>query len=215
MPEMDGYEAGRRIREDHPDIPLVLFSATMARDISELEGLGFDAFLPKPFDLDQLAELLDTYCERAVSNASVAAAVPQSQASRENASSHPGLSETVATNMRLLEERRPGAVSRIYKRCIDALPGAVDEVEKAWLNENAEHLRTAGHALKSLSSTAGSLQLAGIAAEIEAIGSNAVAGGETCAYDGEQVADLKTAATEAIVLLEGFAASFGPPSEAG
>ena len=53
MPEMDGREALRRMREQ-PDlarIPVVMMSAAFAAD---RVGYRISAFLPKPFDLDHL-----------------------------------------------------------------------------------------------------------------------------------------------------------------
>lgn len=59
MPEMDGREALRRMRAAPglDQIPVVLMSAAFAPD---RVGLCIAAFLPKPFDLD---ELLDTIAD--------------------------------------------------------------------------------------------------------------------------------------------------------
>ena len=59
MPELDGREALReaRARPDLPPVPVVLMSAAVAlgRDDPPV-----DAFLPKPFDLDNLLTLVNS-----------------------------------------------------------------------------------------------------------------------------------------------------------
>ncbi len=60
MPRMDGVSLARELRERHPNLPIVLFSA-------QYDGIDFPSlgvrFLPKPFDLNALlsavAEELD------------------------------------------------------------------------------------------------------------------------------------------------------------
>lgn len=59
IPGINGLELARRLRTRRPDVRLVL---TSAYHLSERQlaraGLGPIAFLPKPFDLDDLTEVL-------------------------------------------------------------------------------------------------------------------------------------------------------------
>ncbi len=64
MPVMDGEEAARILREDrrYDRLPLVAFTAsTLEEKSKKYEEIGFDAFLPKPFKLSQLYDLLEHY----------------------------------------------------------------------------------------------------------------------------------------------------------
>jgi CheY-like chemotaxis protein len=56
MPEMNGYEAMERIREVHPDLPVIAFTASMlaAEERAELARLGFLDVVPKPFAPEEL-----------------------------------------------------------------------------------------------------------------------------------------------------------------
>ena len=57
MPGVDGYEAVRRIREDHgmTDVPIVLLTAhTQDEDEAHGYAQGIVAYLTKPFDPDAL-----------------------------------------------------------------------------------------------------------------------------------------------------------------
>lgn len=62
MPEMDGYEATRLIREFNKTVPVI---ALTADDISEVESKftesGIDGYLSKPIQPDELQELLQEY----------------------------------------------------------------------------------------------------------------------------------------------------------
>ena len=63
MPDLLGSEVIARLKESpsHATIPVILSSAdpTLAR---EATGWGADGFLPKPFELKHLLELIDQYC---------------------------------------------------------------------------------------------------------------------------------------------------------
>ena len=63
MPDMDGYEATRKIRQsDHPEhtsITIIAITANaFAEDIQTALASGMNAHLPKPIDLDVLCQLL-------------------------------------------------------------------------------------------------------------------------------------------------------------
>jgi len=64
MPEMDGLEATRRIRQDLHlnEIPIIALTANiMQHDPQELIRIGMNAYLPKPFDPDQLIRILERF----------------------------------------------------------------------------------------------------------------------------------------------------------
>jgi CheY-like chemotaxis protein len=63
MPEMDGLEATRRIRQDlHLSIPIIALTANiMIEDQQKYLRAGMDAYLPKPFDPDQLYQILHRF----------------------------------------------------------------------------------------------------------------------------------------------------------
>ena len=66
MPEMDGYEAARRIRDLHApwakDIPIVAMTANVFReDIERCMAAGMNAHVGKPLDFDAVLEVLKKY----------------------------------------------------------------------------------------------------------------------------------------------------------
>jgi signal transduction histidine kinase/HAMP domain-containing protein/CheY-like chemotaxis protein len=67
MPEMDGHEATRRIRElpEHRDLPIITLTAkAMREDRAESLAAGASDFITKPVDVDQLLSLLRVWLYR-------------------------------------------------------------------------------------------------------------------------------------------------------
>ncbi|MBK8805808.1 MAG: response regulator [Bacteroidales bacterium] len=59
MPEMDGYEATKLIKQDRPKLPIVAQSAcTTAEDKQKCIAFGFDDFIPKPFSKNDIYNTL-------------------------------------------------------------------------------------------------------------------------------------------------------------
>lgn len=68
MPEMDGYQVARKIREIYRDdghLPIVAVTAfARAEDEAKAMQAGFDAHLPKPLDMARLEQVLISLLER-------------------------------------------------------------------------------------------------------------------------------------------------------
>jgi YesN/AraC family two-component response regulator len=59
MPVHDGMYLMRRLRDQHPGIPIVVMSGyATGETVKEAEALGAAYFLPKPFTPDELADTL-------------------------------------------------------------------------------------------------------------------------------------------------------------
>jgi CheY-like chemotaxis protein len=69
MPEMDGYEAMRKIREEKRfiDLPIIAITAKAMRDDYEkCIAAGANDYLPKPVDLDRLISLMRVWLPKQV-----------------------------------------------------------------------------------------------------------------------------------------------------
>lgn len=56
MPDMDGYTLLEKLREFHPDLPVLAFSG-IAKD-EDIQEYDFDGFLPKPMNMDQFRRVV-------------------------------------------------------------------------------------------------------------------------------------------------------------
>ena len=68
MPEMDGYQAIKEIRQNSatPDIPIIAVTAqAMAGDREKCLEAGADSYISKPIDVDELLKLLNRYLKKA------------------------------------------------------------------------------------------------------------------------------------------------------
>ena len=68
LPDMDGLEALRMVRADArtASIPVVAVTAqAMKGDRERFLQAGFDGYLPKPLDVDELLAAVDQHCGRA------------------------------------------------------------------------------------------------------------------------------------------------------
>ncbi len=60
LPDTDGVELLRRIRETHPDIPVIITTAYVSVEPQlRVLDLAHSAYLIKPFDLDELGAAID------------------------------------------------------------------------------------------------------------------------------------------------------------
>ena len=88
MPEMDGIELARRIRQRHPGLPLVLFSSLGRREMSDNEGL-FSAYLAKPVRQSQLFDTLVSLLAQSAVPRGPAPAAAKPKFDSEMATRHP------------------------------------------------------------------------------------------------------------------------------
>ncbi len=58
MPEMDGITLIRKVRKEHPHLPIVAASGMMGEKVRQVVEAGADAFVSKPFSVARLASAL-------------------------------------------------------------------------------------------------------------------------------------------------------------
>ena len=62
MPDMNGLDATRIIKEVNPDIPVVALSAyAFDENIREAMAAGCDEFMAKPFRVEDLIDMVEKY----------------------------------------------------------------------------------------------------------------------------------------------------------
>lgn len=64
LPGLDGFTVGRRLKSNHPEIPILMLSARTAVD-DKLQGLQFaDDYVTKPFHPEELAARIEVLLRR-------------------------------------------------------------------------------------------------------------------------------------------------------
>ena len=65
MPRIDGHEAMRRIKAKQPALPVVAVTAyAMAGDSERCRAEGFDDYISKPYEIQQLRSLVARLADR-------------------------------------------------------------------------------------------------------------------------------------------------------
>jgi len=153
MPELDGYEAARRLRaiearEGRPRLPILAITAGTPAEIrGDVLAAGMDDVLPKPIGLESLRGALTRWC----------------------GSSDEVVLDAARTSelLRLQTPARPHFVRDLVTRfLLDADP-LVDRLNTAATERDAEELRTAAHALKGSSRNLGAKLLSAVCEALE------------------------------------------------
>ncbi len=174
MPEMDGYEATRRIREEESrlingtrrHVPIIAVTANaMSGDRENCLAAGMDDYLAKPFTRQELVYMLTHWLggERTGE-----APLPPS-VNREISTRDELIDMSVLNDLRMLE--RTGAESvfhDVVSMYLQDSAGFIESLNAAVSTQNAADLREAAHALKSCSGNVGAMGIMSLSAALEA-----------------------------------------------
>ena len=59
LPDIDGLETTRRIKKDHPELPIIAVSAhAFVRDAERAKEAGCDAYISKPYRIGEFTALI-------------------------------------------------------------------------------------------------------------------------------------------------------------
>ena len=177
MPEMDGYEATRRIRALEADahhVPIVAVTANaMQGDREACLACGMDDFLSKPYKQQQLKDIMEHWLQAAA--AADVLGTAQGDGPREAAggepSFDPGVLDTLAEH---LGGDDPSMVNELIDVFLDNTPQLLRDMEAALEAKVSEDLKRAAHTLKSSCASLGAMRLSAMAKDIETAVRNGV-----------------------------------------
>jgi DNA-binding response OmpR family regulator len=164
MPEMDGLEATRRIRqkygcERYPWI-IAMTANAMKEDREACLAAGMDDYLAKPIRVNELIRSLQT------SSATI-------KPDEVEPSSQEDSVEPAVLNSSRLEELAAGDhafLLDMINTYLEDAPKLFEEIESGASSGDAPKLRMAAHSLKSNSAEFGATRLAELARELEMMG---------------------------------------------
>ncbi|MGZ8778897.1 MAG: response regulator [Thermoanaerobaculia bacterium] len=164
MPDMDGYEATRRIRqmaEPRRDIPVIAITAhALAGEREKCIAAGMNDYLAKPVSLEQIGAVIRLWASRE-SRVTVAAPDVMEQddqyvLDRERVSSFLAISRT-----------QEGFLEGLVKTFREDGPSRIDALRSAAANGDSHDLALAAHAMRSSSGSVGAKRMLTMASSLE------------------------------------------------
>ncbi len=169
MPEMDGLEATRRIRQEfaaeaQPRI-IAMTADAMREDREACLAAGMEDYISKPVQVGELVAALSKCQPRLAMEAQKRSEVVETPATAVSPEVlDPGaLKQLRATLGKQADRMLPGLIERFYQD-VDRLLG---EARQALEQGETTDLRRAAHSLKSTSATFGAVALSEVARELE------------------------------------------------
>jgi len=174
MPEMDGFEAVRRLRDPVQaevmqtprDVPVVAITANaLAGDAERCRAAGFSDYLAKPFKQQQLAEMVQRWARPP--------APQQAPAAASIAIADDAIAELDRETLERIRDMERRGAARLLDRLVAAYLEWAERLmgdgQRALDTGNADGLRQAVHTLKSASANLGALEFSRLCAELESM----------------------------------------------
>lgn len=178
MPEMDGFEASRRIRlrelQTGKRTPIVALTANaMAQDRDDCLNAGMDDHLGKPFTRQQMADKLKQWLPLKARDEGCAENTPAETASAvAGGGGGPALlDERVLGQLRNLEgEETPDLLLQVLSLYLRESPKELARIAEAIGRSNEAEAGKLAHGFKASSGNVGATELAGLCGELEKAG---------------------------------------------
>ena len=181
MPQMDGFDATRAIRDweaerrEKSPLPIVALTANaMSGDRERCLAAGMSDYLSKPFDQDQLARVVKRWLTLDVEMAHLAAQAEQAalpMTERADAEALADLDNAALNNIRALQKDGSNAIlTKIINMYLTNSPKLLEKLQEAAATGNGELLRASAHTLKSASANLGAKKLAELCQQLEVLG---------------------------------------------
>jgi hypothetical protein len=168
MPEMDGYEATRRIRQQEGarrHMPIVAMTAhALAGDEQKCLDAGMDDYISKPVEMENLAAVLAQVLHGQTKSASAAPAPDVSNgANRPEGVQEPALDAVMMTTLRAQEGLLGGLIETVLKE----IPEQLQQIAEAIARGDGEIAAIAAHSLKGTAAIFGARRMQKLAADVE------------------------------------------------
>jgi signal transduction histidine kinase/CheY-like chemotaxis protein/HPt (histidine-containing phosphotransfer) domain-containing protein/HAMP domain-containing protein len=170
MPEMDGLEATRRLRERWPERPRVvaMTANAMQGDREACLAAGMDDYVAKPIRVEELVEAL----RRCTPGVAAPEAPARMAIDGQDGSPTPlrGVLDPAAIERLVVTLGDEGSdlVAELVDTFFDQAPDLLETLRRGLSESNASEVRRAAHSLKSNGAVLGALHLTAVCREAEA-----------------------------------------------
>jgi two-component system sensor histidine kinase/response regulator len=164
MPDMDGYEATRRIRQMEGAVshtPIIAITAhALPGEREKCLAAGMNDYLAKPVSLEQLGAVIRLWASK------VSKPTPPEQNVMEGDDTHVLDRERVSSFL-AISRTQQGFLEGLVRTFREDVPSRLDALRAAASTGDASDLALAAHALKSSSGSVGAKRMYAVAASIE------------------------------------------------
>jgi CheY-like chemotaxis protein/HPt (histidine-containing phosphotransfer) domain-containing protein len=161
MPEVDGYEATRLIRQSEPPdrrLPVLALTADVTdRGREQCKGAGMDDYIAKPIDREQLRETLLRW---------LPAAGEAERASEDTPEAGPPAALHLLQLTSVVGDD-PAKIRRYLDLFASTTERLMEQIEAAIERREADGLRRLSHTLKGACGNIGAVEMAGLARRLE------------------------------------------------
>lgn len=171
MPQLDGFSAAREIRlleQPGTHTPIIALTAhAMRGDREKCLSAGMDDYIPKPIEANKVQEILEKWLGAKKAKEGV------EEIEEETGKTH--VEEVDLSHIPIFDLKRAleitggkiSTVEKVAKVFIQHMPGRIEEIEKAYSEENYEELLRLVHSLSGAVSSIGARKLAYIVQKME------------------------------------------------
>jgi len=194
MPDMDGYESTRRIRDeeagfDQKRTPIIALTANALKgDKEHCLAMGMDEYLSKPFRLEALRALLNQF-------------IDTSSINQQSSLSKTLFINDTRVNPEPLEMLRnmggASLVQEVLQLFFADTPSKLEKIATGMLAGDRETIRHAAHSIKSAAANVGATKLSELARTLEQAAQN-----ELQVIDAITVDALEQAYNETVIILQ-------------
>ena len=187
MPEMDGYEATKAIRQldsDKNKIAIVAMTANaMKEDRDRCLACGMDDYLSKPIRKEDLAQKLGEWERKINAQNAIALAVISEEAIRADKDIHPSLLEQdlhISESLPLIDwsyiddivDGSEEFKAELLETFVDSTSKGLAQLEVAIASNDYHKISQVAHFIKGSASNLGMISIAAIATDLELAGHN-------------------------------------------
>jgi two-component system, sensor histidine kinase and response regulator len=172
MPEMDGYELSRRIRDPrnnvlNPQIPIIAVTAhSLAGDREQCLEAGMDDYISKPLR----PELLDKALTRWIGSRAESPAVADPIRVEVMEMDSPNLSQFDTEDLIERLMGNPSLARRLARVFVDTMPQDLLALSSAIDRSDSSAIALAAHSIKGAAANLGGIALRDLAAKVEQLG---------------------------------------------